>query len=90
MTPPLPPERNIGPYYRVLGAVLGVGALGLLGYAVARGQELDWVHLAIAGLFVVGMIALVRPEKFDVVFKAMIAKAPFTKFTGEPPAGGAG
>lgn len=95
MTPPLPPEQNIGPYYRMVGAfllfLLGVLVIGLVAGLVLK-VPLDplvvKVMAGLAGAILLGaLLIIVRPARFDDLFRTVIAALPFTKYqrgTNEP------
>lgn len=103
MTAPatLPPEQNIGPYYRAIGAVLlflfAFIVVGLVWPLVTRGTApSDFVVKVLAGLAGVDLIGfflvVLRPARFDSVFRLIIAAIPWTKYQGAPsapPTGGA-
>ena len=91
MTPPLPPEENIGPYYRVVGAILlllfVVIVVGLVVPLIGHGSPpSDVVAKILAGLAAVDffgfLLITVRPKRFDDVFRMVIAALPFTKYQG--------
>lgn len=93
MTPPVPPEQNIGPYYRVVGAVLlllfVVIVVGLVAPLIGHGQApSDGVAKILAGLagvdFFGFLLITVRPKRFDDVFRMIVAALPFTKYQGPP------
>lgn len=96
MTDILPPEENIGPYYRVVGAVLllvfVVIIVGLVAPLVTRGAlPTDPVVVKVlAGLAIVDffgfLLITVRPKRFDDVFRMVVAALPFTKYQGKPDA----
>ena len=96
-TPPLPPEENIGPYYRAVGAVLllvfVVIIVGLVAPLVIKGSlPTDTVVVKVlAGLAIVDffgfLLITVRPKRFDDVFRMVVAALPFTKYGTQPPAG---
>lgn len=96
MTAPLTPEDNIGPYYRVVGAVLllmfVVIIVGLVAPLVTKGAlpTDPGVVKVLAGLAVVDffgfLLITVRPKRFDDVFRMVVAALPFTKYQGKPDA----
>ena len=95
MTVPLAPEENIGPYYRMVGAfllfLLGVLVVGLVAALVLK-VPLDplvvKVMAGLAGMMLVGaLLIIVRPARFDSLFRQVISALPFTKY-GSTPSGG--
>lgn len=96
MTPPLPPEQNIGPYYRLVGAfllfLLGVLVVGLVAALVLK-VPLDplvvKVMAGLAGMILLGaLLVIVRPARFDSLFRTVIAALPWTKYGSSTPTGG--
>lgn len=89
----LTPEENIGPYYRVVGAVLllvfVVIIVGLVAPLIVKGSlPTDPVVVKVlAGLAVVDffgfLLITVRPKRFDDVFRMVVAALPFTKYQGQ-------
>lgn len=101
MTPPvtdrpiLPPEENIGPYYRLVGAfllfllaVLVVGLVVALLIKVPLDPLVVKVMAGLAGMILSGaLLIIVRPARFDSFFRMVISALPFTKY-GSPAAPG--
>lgn len=92
---PLSPEQNIGPYYRAVGAfllfLLGVLVVGLVAALVLK-APLDplvvKVLAGLAGMMLMGaLLIIVRPARFDSLFRTVIAALPWTKY-GSTPTGG--
>jgi len=86
--PSLAPEENIGPYYRLVGAfllfLLGVLVVGLVAGLVLK-VPLDplvvKVMAGLAGMILLGaLLIIVRPARFDSLFRTVIAALPFTKY----------
>lgn len=94
-TSPLPPEQNIGPYYRAVGAfllfLLGVLVVGLVVALVLKAPLDPLVVKVLAGLAVMmlvgALLIIVRPARFDSLFRTVITALPWTKY-GSTPTGG--
>lgn len=93
--PALPPEQNIGPYYRAVGAfllfLLGVLVVGLVAALVLK-VPLDplvvKVMAGLAGMILLGaLLIIVRPARFDSLFRTVIAALPFTRYNSAPAGG---
>ena len=89
---PPPPEQNIGPYYRYAGIflmfLLGCTVLTFCAAVLLQVPMTSLVVKILAGMAlgeVVGMILIIlRPEKLDIVFRAVMAWLPYTRY-GTPP-----
>lgn len=99
MTTPLTPEQNIGPYYRAVGIfllfLLGATVLGFLAAVLLQVPLTDLVVKVLAGLAGIellgALLIIVRPARFDDLFRTVIAALPFTRYgrpTEEVPRGG--
>lgn len=92
---PLPPEQNIGPYYRNVGIflmfLLGADVLTLLAAVLLQVPLTDTVFKVLgvmaAALLVAIFVVIWRPGKFDDAFRTIIAALPWTKYQGSTPAG---
>lgn len=58
-------KEAVGSFYRILGAVLLVGGMGLVGLALVKGVAIDKWTAIVLGLAFLGGIALLRPEILD-------------------------
>lgn len=91
---PLPPEQNIGPAYMAFGAILllvFVLIIATLLWPVATSGAMpsDFVVKVLAGLavmdFVGFLLFILRPARFDQLFRDVVAALPGFKY-GTPPA----
>jgi hypothetical protein len=80
MTPPVPPDEDIGPFYRALGAVLAVGALVMLLIRVNNNYSLTWVDFGMFCVVSLMVLALIRPKFFDAIVKTLADKLPFFSY----------
>lgn len=91
----LAPEENIAPAYMAFGAVLllvFVAIVGTILFAVATHAPLDALVVKIlAGLatgdFIGFLLFVLRPPRFDKLFRDVVTALPFFKY-GSPPTGG--
>lgn len=83
MTPPLPPDKDIGPFYKFIGAVLALGALALFLIHAHQGRDNGWVDLAMAVVLMLFVLALWRPREFDTAMRTLADKLPFFKYKKE-------
>lgn len=91
----LAPEENIAPAYMVFGSVLllvFVAIVATILYAVATHATLDALVVkllaALAGGDFVGFLLFVlRPRRFDELFRSIVTSLPFFKY-GSTPSGG--
>jgi hypothetical protein len=97
LPPPLPPEQNIGPYYRYAGIflmfLLGCTVLTFCAAVLLQVPMTALIVKVLAGMAageVAGMILIIlRPEKLDIIFRAVMAWLPFTHYgTPTPPQDG--
>ncbi len=88
MTPLTPPEKDIGPFYKLLGAMLAIGALALFLVKANQGKDSSWIDLTMAGIILTFVLALWRPDKFDLLVKTIANKLPswITKYEKPPEA----
>lgn len=83
MTPPVPPEKDIGPFYKLIGALLALGALGLFLIHAHIGKDNTWVDLTMAAIILLFVLSLWRPDKFDELIKSIADKLPFLSYKKE-------
>lgn len=96
MTHKLAPEENIAPAYMAFGAVLllvFVAIVGTILFAVATGLTLEPLVVkllaALAILNFIGFLLFVlRPRRFDALFRSVVSSLPFFKYGSTPPTGG--
>lgn len=90
--------ENIGPYYRNVGTLLlgllAVIVIGLVG-VLLLGKPLTDLAVKVLGALALcdlfgALLIIVRPKRFDDVFRMVIAALPFTKYTGNAVSEGAG
>lgn len=81
MTPPVPPEDDIGPAYKALAAVLAIAGAGLLLLHAKTGHTSTWIDFGQFAVLALLVLALVRPKAFDGLVKTLADKLPFFKFT---------
>jgi hypothetical protein len=80
MTPPVPPEDDIGPFYKVLALFLTLVAGGLLMLNAWRDRASTWTDVGMVGVIGCFVFALVRPKWFDSFAKTIADKIPFVAF----------
>jgi len=80
MTPPVPPENDIGPLYKIFGGILAFGALVLFYIKTGQGRDLSMVDLFMFLIIVLFVLALWRPDKFDAAMKALADRLPFLSY----------
>jgi hypothetical protein len=81
----IPPQDDIGPFYKALGALALVAVLVLAALQVKSGRSLGWPDAVIYGIVALVVLALIRPKKFDGAVKTVADALPFTKYQ-KPPA----
>lgn len=92
---PLPPEQNIGPYYRNVGvflmALLAAVVLTILAAILLQTPLTDLVFKllgAMAAVLIAAVFVVIwRPGPFDSAFRTLVAVLPWTKYQGPSPAG---
>ena len=77
-------EQEIGPYYRLLGAVCLFAALGFAGWKMYSGNAFDWRDIVVLGILVLVVFALIRPKIFDETFRGLMDRLPWTRYTKPP------
>jgi hypothetical protein len=80
MTPPVAPEDDIGPYYKFIGFIALIAAIGLAFIHSMHGS-MGWIDAIIVFILVMVCLALIRPTKFDNVIKTIADWLPFTRYT---------
>ena len=80
-----PPETDIGPYYKILGAAGLLGVIGFMLWGRKDGVPLTWVDFAVMAVVALLVLALIRPTGFDNTIKRVATWLPFTKYTGGKP-----
>lgn len=80
------PSDDIGPFYKVLGAIGFLGALAFILMGRRAGAVLSWTDFAVIGILALLVLALIRPKAFDFAVKRIATWLPFTKY-GNPPEG---
>lgn len=77
---------DIGPYYRIFGVFLAVLGAGLAALAIWKGITSPVIVLGLAGLFLLAVIIIVRPDWADRHFKDLMAALPtkYSKPDGAP------
>lgn len=79
MTPPVPPEKDIGPIYKIWGGFFST--LGLVMTMLdARVHGMNGYHVILVVVCVMLLLALWRGDKFDSTMKMIADKLPFFKF----------
>ena len=95
-TPSLPPEQNIAPAYMMFGAVLLLVFVAIVGTLLvpiltAGTMPADFVVKVLAALavmdFVGFLLFVLRPRRFDSLFRQVVSSLPFFKY-GSTPNGG--
>lgn len=81
--PNVPPQDDIGPFYRVLGAILAIGALLLLLIRVYNNQLFTWIDFGMLCIVSMMVLALIRPRFFDSTVKTIADKLPMFSFKKE-------
>lgn len=80
---PLPPEDDIGPFYKMLAVFLTVAAVILLVINAMSHHTNSWIDVALLGVVAVFVLALIRPKKFDGLVKTIADSLPFLKYRKE-------
>ena len=81
MTPPLPPEKDIGPFYRAAGVLALIAFIATIVWQTYKGHAVDKFDLIRDGLILLLIFGLVRPEFVDNISKNLANWLPFFKFT---------
>lgn len=79
----VPPEKDIGPFYKAFAGLLAGGALILFLLKTNQGRDLSWIDLWMFLIVVMFVLALWRPDKFDSTIKAIADKLPFLQYKKE-------
>lgn len=79
----LPPERDISPFYKVVGVLGLLSSVGLAVLILRDGQAVTKWALALAALPAVLALLLIRPRLLDGLVRAGMKRLPFTKYEGE-------
>lgn len=77
----VPPQDDIGPFYKTIGAICLFAGIGLAFYHEYHDRVFGWVDACIVGVLVIASIALIRPDKFDAVVKTIADRLPFFSYT---------
>lgn len=94
---PLPPEQNFTPWYIAFGVALLFLFIAItvtvLVLVVRQTPPPDLIVKVLAALaaadFFGFLLFILRPKRFDDIFRTVIAAVPWTKYQGTPPTGGA-
>lgn len=78
--PTLPPEDDIGPFYKILGALALIGGLVLIILETHTHQGVSTLGIIRFGILMLVCLALIRPNKFDEVVKSLADKLPMFSF----------
>ena len=80
MSDDVPPDKDIGPFYKFLAILFGLGGFSVL--LLHSGQEggFSWIDFSIFLVIVMFVILLIRPDKFDNLIKSIADKIPFLKY----------
>lgn len=71
---------EIGWYWRLVGVLLLLAAIGLPAIRLLRGGDLSLQDIVLAGLLVFASMVVIRPDWMDRNFKSIIDALPFTKY----------
>jgi hypothetical protein len=95
MTPPTGPTvteeqkiegNDIGPFYRLMGAIVLVGAMVMVGFQVKDKHAFSWPDVALWVIILFLEVMLLRPKKFDNSVKTLADKLPnfISSYTKQP------
>lgn len=75
------PRNDIGPIYKAIGGLALIGAFLVIGIQAVNGQHIGSNDVILVGICSLLCLALWRPEKFDVIIKAVADHLPSLSFT---------
>lgn len=73
--------EHIGWYYRFIGVLLLVGALGIAVFKVVKEKEFSAGDIGLIGGFLFASLITIRPQWMDKNFKNILDAIPFVKYT---------
>jgi hypothetical protein len=90
MTGRVPPENDIGPYFKAAGAFVMVVLAAFVLIGRWRGTSETWISVAVIGGFILLLSMIWRPRFLDRWMKEFATWLPFTRFdkNASPPSGG--
>ena len=81
MTPPVAPEDNIGPMYKMLGAIVVITDAAMLLIQANHKHEFNMADGVIQVCVFLMVLALLRPKKLDSAVKSVADKLPGIPYT---------